>query len=60
MKLVINRNFTHIPHNLMVIVVIFVVDDVIHKRPLLSSDGKLMEANKAPRFFNGSWGAIYT
>ena len=42
----------------MVIVVIFVVDDVIHKRPLLSSDGKLMEANKALRFFNGSWGAI--
>ena len=44
----------------MVIVVIFVVDDVIHKRPLLSSDGKLMEANKALGFFNGSWGAIYT
>ena len=31
----------------MVIVVVF---DVIHKRPLLSSDGKLMETNKALRF----------
>ena len=41
----------------MVIVVVF---DVIHKRPLLSSDGKLMETNKALRFFNGSLGAIYT
>ena len=55
MKLVINRNFTHIPHNLMVIVVIFVVDDVIHKRPLLSSDGKLMEANKALRLLMVLW-----
>ena len=44
----------------MVIVVIVVVFDVIHKRSPLSSDGKLMGANKALRFFNGSWGAIYT
>ena len=43
----------------MVIVVIFVVDDVIHKRPLLSSDGKLKEANKALHFFNSSWEVIY-
>ena len=40
----------------MIIVVVF---DVIHKRPLLSSDGKLMEANKALHFFNSSWEAIY-
>ena len=43
----------------MVIVVIFVVDDVINRRPLLSSDGKLMEANKALHFLNSSWEAIY-
>lgn len=43
----------------MVIVVILVVDDVIRKRPLLSSDGKFMEANKALHFFDSSWEAIY-
>ena len=36
----------------MIIVVVF---DVIHKRPLLSSDGKLMEANKALRLLMVLW-----
>ena len=41
----------------MVIVVVF---DVIHKRPLLSSDGKLMETNKALRSYLHFHSIVYS